>query len=322
MSFDGNPRLTVRRLPTETYAAPDGVPLHVDVYLPEGTEGPRPAIVWIHGGGWRFGNRHVAPDLSRFFAARGFAMVSIDYRLSSQALFPAQIQDVRTAIRWLRRAGPALGIATDRIGLWGASAGGHLAALAALAPDGCFRPSGATGGDRDGAVQAVAMGYGPTDFLQMDAHRPPPGTSSLDPESLLLPRLDMRSADADSYESLLLGAPIDTCPELVQAANPIVYAGNHAPPFLILHGSCDTTVAPHQSELLYTALAEAGAEVTLALIEGVGHGFLTRSHLDDRGPRRAAIRHHPAGGEETSTTQDLRVFPAIEAFFRDALDPA
>jgi len=312
----------VTRLPSLTYATVGGHALHADLYLPQRADGDMPAIVWLHGGGWRYGNRRVAPALSRFFAACGFAMVAIDYRLSRKALFPAQIEDVRTAIRWLRSVAPSHGIDPDRIGLWGASAGGHLAALAALAPAACFRPADALYPDVDSRVRAAAIGYAPTDFLQMDAHRPPPRTKSEDPESLLLPRPDLRATDPDSYESLLLGAPIASCPDKVQAANPIAYAGGDAPPFLILHGLSDTTIAPHQSELLYHALAAAGADVTLALIEGLGHGFLDRTHLDDNGPRNMEVRRRTADGSELVTVRRQLVFPAIEAFFRATLIPA
>ena len=93
--------VTVRRVLPQTYASPGGVALRADLYLPEGSGAPAPVIIWLHGGGWRSGSRELAPDLTRFFAERGFAMAAIDYRLSRVALFPAQIEDVRTAIRWL-----------------------------------------------------------------------------------------------------------------------------------------------------------------------------------------------------------------------------
>jgi acetyl esterase/lipase len=304
------------------YARPGGVPLHADVYLPESTGAPFPAVIWIHGGGWRSGNRELAPDLRRFFAERGFAMVAIDYRLSRAAVFPAQIEDVRTAIRWLRSVASAYGIDSMRIGLWGASAGGHLAALAALAPLDCFRPPGGLYPDYDNAIQAVVVGYAPIDFLQLDAHRPPPGTRSEDPESLLLPGPDVRSADADSYESLLLGAPIATCPDRVHRANPIAYPGGPSAPFLILHGLADTTVPPHQSELLYDALRARRTDVALALIDGLGHGFLNRTHLDTAGPRWMELREASGDGQESISRQCQLVFPAIEAFFRATLNPA
>ena len=308
-------------VPDLQFAAPGGRPLLADLHLPGRLEAPAPAIVWIHGGGWRSGNRHVGPDLSRFFAACGFAMIAVDYRHSGRAVFPAQDRNVKTAIRWVKRIADRYRIDGRRIGLWGASSGGHLAALAGLTGDDPFTGDDALYREHSSAVQAVVEGYGPIDFLQMDAHRPPPGTHSADPDSLLLPRLDMRSEDPNSYESLLLGAPIATCPQRVREANPATYAGAGAPPFLIMHGLCDTTVAPHQSELLYGALAEHGNDVTLALVEGLGHGFFNRTDLDDAGGRRMTIvQAGPAGG--TRAVVDAPVFAAIDAFFRRVLVPA
>ena len=315
------PHADVTVVPDLPFAAPSGRPLLADLHLPAGLEAPAPTILWIHGGGWRSGNRHVGPDLSRFFAARGFAMAAVDYRLSGRATFPAQIEDVKTAIRWVRSIADEYSLDAGRIGLWGASSGGHLAALAGLTGDGLFTPAGAPYRDRSSAVQAVVDGYGPIDFLQMDAHRPPPGTRSADPENLVLPRLDMRSADPDSYESLLLGAPILTCPDRVREASPLAYVHPGAPPFLVMHGVCDTTVAPHQSELLYEALAAHGNDVTLALVDGLGHGFFSRRDLDDRGVRRmTTFQPGPAG--RTPASADAPVFATIGAFFRRTLVPA
>ena len=308
-------------VPDVQFAAPGGHPLFADIHRPPDAAGPVPAILWIHGGGWRAGNRRVGPDLSRFFAARGFAMIAIDYRLSRRAIFPAQIEDVKSAIRWVRSVAPQYHIDAARIGLWGASSGGHLAALAGLTGDDRFTPPGAAHREHSSAVQAVADGYGPMDFLQLDAHRPPPGTPGDDPESLLLPRPEMRSADPDSYESLLLGAPIVSCPDRVREASPLTYAGAGAPPFLIVHGLSDTTIAPHQSEILYDALARHGNDATLALVEGLGHGFFNRTALDAGGPRRMRIET-ASGGTRGSTRIEAPVFALVQAFFKRVLIPA
>jgi acetyl esterase/lipase len=306
----------------QEYATVGGASLRADLFLPDAARTPVPAIVWIHGGGWRFGNRRLGPGLSRFFAARGFAMVAIDYRLTRRATFPAQIQDVKTAIRWLRSVSPAYGIDGSRIGLWGASSGAHLAALAALAPGRSFTAADAPYPDQSSAVQAVVDGYGPIDFLQMDAHRPPAGSRCADAESLLLPRADMRSADADSFESLLLGAPVDTRPDLAREASPLTYVRAQAPPFLIVHGACDTTIAPHQSQLLFDALADAGNDVTFALAGGLGHGFFDRPHLDDRGPTNLLVRRAADGIVEPPLEMASPVFDLVEAFFIRSLVPA
>lgn len=298
------------------YAAPGGVALLADLYLPRMPAGRAPVIVWIHGGGWRFGNRRLAPDLSRFFARAGLAMAAIDYRLSTRATFPAQLHDVRAALRWLGRIAGAYGFDGSRIGLLGSSAGGHLAALAALAPPECFPDPDAICREQPGRVRAVVDAYGPTDFLQIDAHRPPDGTVSRDPETLLLPPGMTRSAEPHSFESLLLGAPIESCPDRVGRANPAAYAAPGAPPFLILHGRSDTTVPAHQSELLYAALAAFDNDVSLCLVDGLGHGFLNRTHLDDGPPRTMALRTHVPGAGERAERATGQVFALIEAFFR------
>src|SRR5262249_32110326 len=156
-----------------------------------------PVVLWIHGGGWKFGDRKSGPDLKRFFASRGIAMASIDYRLTGEAIFPAQIHDGKTAIRWLHEIAPAYDLDPERIGVWGASAGGHLAALAALSGDGVLEPERPEHAGHTTRVAAVVDGYGPIDFLKMDAHRPLLKESELDPAAR--PPSNRLSADADSF---------------------------------------------------------------------------------------------------------------------------
>jgi acetyl esterase/lipase len=305
------------RLVDQPYVVRGRQALLADLYIPASAPGPLPVIVWLHGGGWRFGDRRVGPDLLRFFASSGFAMASLDYRLTTEAIFPAQIEDVKAGIRWLRAVAPEYNLDSNRIGLWGASSGGHLAALAATSGPGVFETAADPYARYSSAVHAVAVGYPPTDFLQIDAHRDPTGRPSDDPESIELPA-HARSADAKSFESRLVGAPIETCPEKVRAANPMTYVKPGLPPFLIVHGLSDTTVPVHQSLLLYEALAAAGNEVTLGLIEGLGHGFLNRSHLDAGAPRRWMVRTSRER-HESSSVADQHVFDEVERFFRDHL---
>jgi acetyl esterase/lipase len=301
------------------FAAPGGIPLCADLHLPQGVKAPAPVVVWVHGGGWRFGDRHLAPDLSRFFAMRGFAMAAVEYRLSHQAIFPAQIEDLKTAIRWLRTVASAYDFDGTRIALFGSSAGGHLSALAALTGRGTFESDEGLYPDESSLVQAVVDGYGPTDFLQIDAHRLSDDLVSDDLETMLLPPGVTRSMEADSFESLLLGAPIHACPDRVRLANPISYARRGAPPFFILHGSSDTTLPPHQSELLYDALAECDNDVSLCVIERLGHGFLSRSHLDQGPPRSMTVRRNVPGAGERVERVAAPIFPMIEMFFRSHL---
>jgi acetyl esterase/lipase len=240
-------------------------------------------------------------------------MASIDYRLSDEAKFPAAVEDVKTAARWLRAEAARYGLDANRIGLWGSSSGGHLAALAALSGRGVFEAPTSEHAAFSSDVQAVVDGYGPTDFLQMDGQRRLGGVQSDDPESVQLPK-DLRSADADSFESRFLGRAIETCPELVREANPITYARPGAPPFLILHGLSDAAVPAQQSELLYDALAARQNDVTLCLISGLGHGFLNRNHLDDGPARQTEVRGRRRGEAGQG------IFAHIEEFFRESFD--
>jgi acetyl esterase/lipase len=228
----------------------------LDLYLPEKGEGRLPVIVWIHGGAWLAGSKDNCPAVP--FVARGYAVASINYRLSQHAKFPAQIEDCKAAIRWLRANADKYHLDADHIGVWGASAGGHLVALL-----------GTSGGvkelegkdcnlDQSSSVQAVCDWFGPTDFLKI-AEQAMPGS-----------RLDHNSPDAP--EAKLIGGPVQENKEKAQRANPIKYVSKDDPPFLIMHGNRDDVVPPGQSELLAEALKKAGVPVELRIIDGAGHG--------------------------------------------------
>lgn len=241
------------------YAERSGRKLQLDVYLPEqAAAGPLPVVLFLFGGGWDAGNRH---QMSRFdlqqYPLQGFAVVTADYRYIHDATFPAQMQDVHSVIRWIRAKGDAFGLDGERIGVIGPSAGGHLSALAGtMNRPGEVRYTDAAGGRTD--VQAVVDFFGPTDFLQGDMHR--------------MPGADPWNAP-DSSVSRLLGAPIETIPDKVAAANPITFIDGSEPPFLILHGDEDALVPIHQSEILHQALVAAGVESELVVVEGGDHGF-------------------------------------------------
>lgn len=336
------------RLQTLTYAVRGGQNLVLDLHTPARTDGaPLPVIVFLHGGGWSGGTRTTGPDFGRFFARDGFAMASIEYRLTPAITFPSNVEDVKTAVRWLRAHATQYGLNAERICLWGTSAGGHLAAVAGLAPRGTFE--GEDNLDQSSAVQCVLDAYGPTDFSLMDAQteqeRPslqqqPPALQAAPPmvggvvsgRAAAAPASDGARGAArgagrggapqphdspTSPESRLVGAPIQTVPDRVRAANPATYVRTDAPPFLLMHGLADNSVPHSQSVLLYEALAAAGNAVTLRLIEGLPHTFFNRTNLDElAGPFRMTVRERPRNGQERTTEDRAGVFDVARAFFR------
>ncbi|MEV7520612.1 alpha/beta hydrolase [Streptomyces sp. NPDC091371] len=262
----------VRRFDGITYATTPGYrPRLLDVQVPAG-EGPFPAVVWIHGGGWLEGDRRYppptvpAPLLHGAVLAAGLALVSIDYRHSLEAPFPAQLHDVKAAIRYVRRFAGDLGIDPDRIGVWGESAGGHLAALAGLvgpgSPDGPALEGAHGVGSGETGVLAVVDWYGVSDLVALSAHP--------------MPAMPSGAEFPDPYEALLGAAASDPgFAALARAASPVTYAeGSNPPPFLLVHGTRDGLVPYSQSESLAGALTRAGGEVTLRPVDGADHIFL------------------------------------------------
>ncbi|MFC4222449.1 alpha/beta hydrolase [Lysinibacter cavernae] len=217
--------------------------LKLDLSFPPDGQQRAGVVVWLHGGAWRVGDRTLAPDLGRYFAERGLIMASIDYRLSGDAVFPAQLQDVQAAVRWLVADPLGLGTAGHPIALWGSSAGGHLAALC-----------GVTAAESMNIV-AVVDGYGPSDLLATDQDVPP-------------------------TRGLLGAAPADAA-ELAREASPAHRVHAAAPSILILHGTGDTLVPASQSVALYEAYERAGADAVLYLIDGFGHGFFNPAGGDE-----------------------------------------
>jgi acetyl esterase/lipase len=225
----------------------------LDLYLPKDGKN-LPLIINIHGGAFRAGSKEDGVPFG--YLAQGYAVASINYRLSQDAVFPAQIQDCKAAVRWLRANAKKHDLNPDRFAAWGASAGGHLAAMLGTTGSTKEFDSGENL-DVSSRVQAVVDYFGPTDFLQMDAHRLPNGL--------------VHNA-ADSPESLLVGGAIQESKDKVAKANPITYVAKDAPPFLICHGDQDPLVPHHQSELLEAALKNAGVPVTFYSVKGAGHG--------------------------------------------------
>ena len=297
-------------LQTLRYASPGGADLHLDLYRPAGAPGPLPVIVFIHGGAWRAGTRTTCPDLDRFFARDGFAMASIDYRLTPAGVFPRCVEDVKTAVRFLRTHAVAYDLDPERIGYWGLSAGGHLAAVAALAPRGTFE--GTEWLDASSSVRCVLDAYAPTWFTTMDEE------AATEAATLRLadPRRRLQHDSPSSPESRLVGAPIQSVPDRCREASPITYVSAEAPPFLIMHGLADDMVPVRQSVRLYDALCAAGADVELRLIDGLPHMFFDRTELDEvDGPFRMEVRKHWRERGEHSVVERTGAFQAAREFF-------
>ncbi|MCC7205632.1 MAG: alpha/beta hydrolase [Phycisphaeraceae bacterium] len=266
----------IRRLPNLHYrTAPTThgpVDLLMDVYLPEAPppEGEQyPLILYMHGGGWKEGTRH-QPGMI-WLVRRGYAVATIDYRLSHEAVFPAQIQDVRAALRWIRAHADALGIDPDRIGAAGVSAGAHLAALLGLS-------AGVTELDdpadpnlqQSDHVAAVCDFFGPAIF-QLFLQKGYPGPIT-----------------RDAVERLL-GGPIPEHLGTTIQAGPISYVTPDDPPFLIVHGDKDPVVPVEQSQRLYAALQEAGVPSTYVEIPGGGHGDPADAFIQSREARQRVV---------------------------------
>lgn len=238
--------------------------LLLDLYRPQEASGPLPAVLWVHGGGWQSGSKD-APGRALPLVARGYAVASVDYRLSGEAVFPAAVEDCQAAVRWVRANSAKYGLDPDHIGVWGSSAGGHLVAMLGTCGD---VDSFVTDANRDQSsrVQAVCDWFGPSDMSRMSDF---PGA------------IDHNAPN--SPESRFLGGTAQESKEKVAKANPITYVSKQDPPFLIMHGDADRVVPYNQSELLLDALKKAGVEATLYCVKGGGHGFggATRDTPDD-----------------------------------------
>jgi acetyl esterase/lipase len=238
----------------------------LDLYLPAG-DGSKvfPLVVLIHGGGFFEGtSKDYAAD-AELLVTRGFAAASLNYRLSGDAPFPAGVDDVKAAIRYLRAKAPGWGVDPARIAVWGDSAGGYLASMiGATAGETGFDDPALGNAGVSSAVVGVVSWYGPADFATMDPQAKEAGCD----------RTAQQHDAADSPESRWLGAALPTVPDLVSRASVVAHVSEAAslPPYLLVHGTADCTVAPGQSQQLYDALRAKGAQVTLTMVDGAHHG--------------------------------------------------
>jgi acetyl esterase/lipase len=226
----------------------------LDIYLPPVKKLSYPLIVWIHGGAWMLNDKHAdmgyMTNTLKAFMDNGYAVASIDYRHSTTAPFPAQIQDCNQAIEFLFENGAQYNIDASRIALIGFSAGGHLASLLALSNNNNVKAFYPNGKKPKFKINLVLDFYGPSDFLTLK------GNDSKDPHSPV---------------SILLGATAADRPDLAKRASPVTYIDKHDPPFLIVQGEKDESVNPDQSISLSEKLKKAGVKNELIIVPGAPH---------------------------------------------------
>jgi acetyl esterase/lipase len=272
--------------PDVVYSSPAGHrPLRLDLYQPPGNR-TAPLVVFVHGGGWAVGTKRTTanyadwPGVLAAIAEKGFVVVSVEYRLSGEAAFPAPVQDILAAVRFLRAQSGTYGIDPNRVVLWGGSAGAHLAALAAFA---CHTP--AFGGDAS-STEPCAQGfvgwYGPYDIAGMFAAMMKAPAGSLFPEQ-------KRELDRSIG---FFGCPNAVCPPgALENASPLTYVTSASPPALLLHGDADTVAPVSQSQALDNALKAAGVAVEMVTYPGVNHGWVGASaEVTGEASRRALTR--------------------------------
>lgn len=296
-------------LPDHTleYARLDGRPLHLDLYLPASGTPPHPLVIWIHGGSWSSGSKWPIPEVCEDLRDAGFAIASINYRLTSQegtwgshdVIFPAALHDTKGAIRFLRSKAATYNLDPDRFGLFGGSAGGHLAALAA-ASTGDAALEGTVGGnlEHSSGVLAVADYFGPTVILRLmdDVTTPPGWTENHDASnsnaSSFIGYNQPGQGIGDIKENI--DNPNPPYPELLALlaqTNPINYVDPSDPPFFIAHGDMDALIPVNQSNRLADALETAGVPHEYLKVEGIGHSMAGVGAVAD-GPVVAFFQAH------------------------------
>ena len=233
--------------------------LTLDVYLPKGIAAPFPVVVYVHPGGWSSGKKEDVAEHVGYLTNAGFAVVSINYRLSGDTVFPAPLHDCKAAVRWLRANASRYNLDPNNIGTFGHSAGAHLASMLGVTSGVKTASSGAVAVDMEGSVggnmqyssgvKAVADFFGPSNLVEFYKITPQGSGSNL------------------------VGCQIVQCPDKAKLASSTTYAARTSPSFLIMHGTADDVVPFSQSQLLDSALRIAGATVTFTPVQSANHGF-------------------------------------------------
>ena len=276
------------------YAGTDNPRQKLDLFLPKerSSDKPLPLIAFIHGGGWKNGDKRGGlRRVAAFVESGDFVGASIGYRLSGEAIWPAQIHDCKAAIRWLRAHAEEFGFAPDRIVVMGSSAGGHLVAMLGTS-GGVEKLEGKLGEHKNvsSRVNCVVDEYGPTNFLTMNDF---PGK--------------MDHLAADSPESKLLGQQITKVPELVREASPTTYVTKDDPPILIIHGTKDPLVPYQQSVVFADELRKSGVQVTLLKIENGEHGGFNSEEVSTR--TKMFIAKHLLGRDIDISAEPITLKP-------------
>ena len=257
----------------------------LDLYIPSGATGPLPVAIWTGGSAWMADTgKRTAPGVAAQLNPAGYAVAGVSIRSSSQVQFPGQLHDIKAAIRWLRANAPKYGLDPDRIAIMGDSSGGWTTAMAALTGDAPEMEGSVGTTSVSSKVQAAVAFYPPTNFLTMDAWAlrkcGQPGCHD----------------EPTSPESRLVGCAIQTCPDKVQAANPVRYVTAADPPMMILHGGSDPLVPHNQGEQLYMALNKACLDAVFISLPKAGHGPWNGFLTDDAIREAATVRSTTAQG--------------------------
>jgi acetyl esterase/lipase len=227
------------------------IDLKLDLATPAQGKGPFPAVVCIHGGGWRSGSRQQLNSLIKALAKRGFVAATVSYRLTDKAQFPAQIEDCKAAVRWLRANADKCRIRPDAIGAVGFSAGAHLSCLLGAADTSAGLEGNGGNSEQSSRVQAVVSFYGPSDFT-----------------------VKTWKKDVEEYFLVpFFGGSFEDKKDLYRKASPLIYVTKDDPPFLFFHGTKDPLVGIENSEKMVTRLKEVGVYARLVAVPDAGHGW-------------------------------------------------